>query len=73
MAACIALSTGLLAAGLVDVTAVEPVRGDLKEGDLVVTRVVDPNEAANAGNPNQNRNVMGPGFVSFPGGGGRSR
>lgn len=53
-------------------SAVEPLRGDLQQGDSIVTRVVDPTadeEAARSGNSNQNR-MMGPGMMAFPGGGG---
>lgn len=56
-------------------TAVQSMRPDaLKEGDMVVTRVVEPKgaaAAAPAGN-NQNRNVIPGGFGGggFPGGGG---
>jgi hypothetical protein len=43
-------------------TAIEPLRqGDLKEGDQIVTRVIDPKANAQAAQSNQNpnRNMMG--------------
>lgn len=56
-------------------TAVEPLReGDLKQGDRIVTRVIDPKastQAANTANPGQDRNMMGGmGGMGFGGGGG---
>lgn len=61
-------------------TAVEPLQADaLKEGDEVVSRVVEPNSSSSAGtassgsNQNRNMNMMqggGLGGGGFPGGGG---
>lgn len=55
-------------------SAVEPLReGDLKDGDQIVTRVIDPNaaaQAANTGNQGQNPAMGGMGGMGGFGGGG---